>query len=85
MTLSNAAEPLASGLKDNWKQRAKSNGGLVQNEATPGGLNDEHASAVKPDFKKRNARAGLVEEVIIHYQHNMYFSDQSSIGCRRHL
>jgi hypothetical protein len=71
MTLSNVAVPLASGLKDNWKQQAKSNGGLVQNEATLGGLSDEHASAVKPKFKKRNAQAGLIEEVGVHWQHNI--------------
>lgn len=66
MIISNvaASSPLASGLKDSWKQKAKSNGGLVQDTAILGGLDDDHASGIRPKSKKRKAgRVSFVDEV----------------------
>jgi hypothetical protein len=60
--------PPASGLKDNWKNKAKLNNQHPQDEADAdeavlGGLTDEHASSVRPKFKKR--KPGMVTEVCI--------------------
>jgi hypothetical protein len=51
--------PLASGLKDGLKDKAKLNKGLVSQDDSDimGGLSDDHASSVRPQFEKRKACA----------------------------
>lgn len=58
------SQPLASGLKDSWKDRAKSRRGLVRNETMLGGLDDEHASSVRPRFTQQ--KHGPVDIVSSH-------------------
>ncbi|KAI9442802.1 hypothetical protein F5148DRAFT_1293155 [Russula earlei] len=50
--------PLASGLKGNWKNQAK----LTQHQPILGGLTDDHASSVCPNFDQR--KLGAVTEIV---------------------
>lgn len=45
--------PPASGLKDNWKNKAKFDNRQAQDGPILGGVTDEHALSVRPQFDKR--------------------------------
>lgn len=76
-------QPLASGLKDGWKDKAKSNRGLVRNETMLGGLDDQHALSVRPKFTQRKLEP--VEPVSPHHGTQSLTGDIIYIDCWSYL
>ena len=74
--------PPASGLKDTWKTKAKLNNGYPQ-DGPIGGLTDEHALFVCPQFDKRKQGnvTGVSFEVYCHTV--LRKSNNSCVGCWR--
>jgi len=60
--------PLASGLKDSVKAKVKLNEDLQLQEDIMGGLSDDHALSVRPQFEKR--KAGFVNMVCTQRNHH---------------
>ena len=57
--------PPASGLKDNWKNKAKFDNRQAQDGPILGGVTDEHALSVRPQFDKR--KPGKVSVQVLLY------------------
>ncbi|KAI9511008.1 hypothetical protein F5148DRAFT_1147149 [Russula earlei] len=71
--------PLTSGLKEGLKEKAKLNHSLIQDDSMVGGLNDEDALSVRPQFEKR--KQGSVNVVIASISDSNDSGNESTPVC----